>query len=50
MEIIQDFVYFVNGQTSVEYGVDPTSIQNIIDEEVPRGLMENASMIISRER
>jgi hypothetical protein len=32
-----------------EYGVDPTSIQNVTDEEVSRGLMANAPMIISRE-
>jgi hypothetical protein len=49
MEIVQDSVCFVDGQTSMEYGVDPTSIQNVTDEEVPRGLMVNASMIISRE-
>ena len=47
--IIQDSISFVDGQTSVEYGVDPTSIQNVIDEEVLRGLMVKVSMIISRE-
>jgi hypothetical protein len=50
MEIIQDSVCFVDGQTSTEYGVDPTLIQNVTtDEEVSRGLMAKVSMIISRE-
>jgi hypothetical protein len=49
MEIIQDSVCFVDGQTSMEYGVDPTSVQDVTDEEVSRGLMVNVSMIISRE-
>jgi hypothetical protein len=49
MEIIQDSVCFVNGQTSTEYGVDPMLIQDITNEEVPRCLMANASTIISRE-
>ena len=26
MEIVQDSIYFVNGQTSEEYGVDPISV------------------------
>ena len=49
VEIIQYFVFFFYGQTSVEYGVDPMSIQNITDEEVPRGLMVNVLTIILRE-
>ena len=49
MEIIQDSVCFVDGQTSTKYGVDPTSIQNVTNEEVARVLMVNALMIISRE-
>jgi hypothetical protein len=49
MEIIQDSVSFIDGKTSTKDGVDPTSIENVSDEEVSRGLMENASMIISRE-
>jgi hypothetical protein len=49
MEIIQDSVFFIDGQTSVEYGVNPTSIQNVTDEDLPRGLMANALTIISRE-
>jgi hypothetical protein len=49
MVIVQDTVGFVDGQTSTEYGVDPTSIQNVTDEEVVRGLMEKASTIILRE-
>jgi hypothetical protein len=49
MAIIQDFVFFVNGQTLAEYGVDSTPIQNVTNEEVPRGLMENTSTIILRE-
>jgi hypothetical protein len=49
MEIIQDSICFVDGQTSVEYGVDPMSIQDVTDEEVLRGLMVNASTIVLRE-
>jgi hypothetical protein len=49
MEIVQDSVSFIDGQTSTKNGVDPTSIEDISDEEVSRGLMENASTIISRE-
>jgi hypothetical protein len=49
VEIIQDSFGFVDGQTSIEYGVKPTSIQNFSNEEVVRGLMENASMVVSRE-
>jgi hypothetical protein len=33
----------------VEYGVDPTLIKKVTDEEVSRGLMEKALMIISRD-
>jgi hypothetical protein len=49
MAIVQDSICFVDVQTSAEYGVDPTSIQDVTDEEVPRGLMVNALTIISRE-
>jgi hypothetical protein len=49
MEIVQDSVSFVDGQTSMKDGVDPMSIKNVSDEEISRGLMVNASMIISRE-
>jgi hypothetical protein len=47
--IIQDFVSFVYGQTSMEYSVNPLSISYVTDKEILRGLMSNASMIISRE-
>jgi hypothetical protein len=47
MEIIQDSIGFVDGQTLMEYGVNPTSIQNVTNEEVARGLVVNVSMIIS---
>jgi hypothetical protein len=46
--IIQDSIFFVDGQTLMKYGVDPTPIQNVTNEEVVRGLMVNASMIVSR--
>jgi hypothetical protein len=44
-----DYVNFVDGKTSSKNGVDPTSIENVSDEEVSRGLMVNVSTIISRE-
>jgi hypothetical protein len=47
--IIQDFVGFIDGKTSLKNSVNPTSIENISDEEVARGQMANASMIILRE-
>jgi hypothetical protein len=47
MKIIEDSVDFIDGQTLTEYGVDPTMIQNVIDEEVARGLVANALMIVS---
>jgi hypothetical protein len=46
--IIQDFVNFVDGKASMKNGVDSTSIEKISDEEVSRGLMVNASVIILR--
>jgi hypothetical protein len=49
MEIIQDSVSFVDGQTSMKNGVDPMSIEDVSDEEVSRGLMANALTIVSRE-
>jgi hypothetical protein len=49
VEIVQYSVSFIDGKTSMKNGVDPTLIKSISDEEVSRGLMENASMIISRE-
>jgi hypothetical protein len=48
MEIIQDSVSFIDSQTLMEDGVNPMSIQDVTDEEVSRGLMENASTNISR--
>jgi hypothetical protein len=47
--IVQDSFYFVDGQILVEYGVEPTSIQDVTDEEVSRGMMENAPTIVSRD-
>jgi hypothetical protein len=49
MEIVQDSVGFIDGHTSMEDGVDPRLIQDVINEEVSRVLMENAPMIILRE-
>jgi hypothetical protein len=49
MAIIQESVIFIDGHTSTKNGVDPTSIEDVFDEEVLRGLMENASTIIMRE-
>jgi hypothetical protein len=49
MEIVQDSLNIVNGQTSVKDGVYPASIMNVSDEEISRGLMENSTTIISRE-
>jgi hypothetical protein len=49
MEIVQDSVKFVDGQTLMKDGVNLTSIKNISDEEILRGLMANALTIISRE-
>jgi hypothetical protein len=46
MIIIQEYVSFIDGQTSAKNDVDPTSIENDSDEEVSRGLMANASTII----
>jgi hypothetical protein len=46
MIIIQEYVSFIDGQTSAKNDVDPTSIENDSDEEVSRGLMANASMIV----
>jgi hypothetical protein len=47
--IVQYFVIFVDGKTSTKNGVDPTSIENVSNEEVSRGLMVNVSTIILRE-
>jgi hypothetical protein len=47
--IVQDSINFVNGKTSSKNSVDPASIENVSNEEVLRGLMANASMIILRE-
>jgi hypothetical protein len=49
MEIVQDSVSFVNDQTSAKDGVNPTSIKDVSDEDISRGLVVNASMIVSRE-
>jgi hypothetical protein len=46
MIIIQEYVSFIDGQTSAKNDVDPTSIENDSDEEVSRGLMANASKIV----
>jgi hypothetical protein len=46
MVIIQEYVSFVDGQTSTKNDVDPTLIENDSDEEVSRGLMVNASTIV----
>jgi hypothetical protein len=46
MEIVQEYSIFVDGQTSMKDGVDPASIENVFDEEISRGMMVNASMII----
>jgi hypothetical protein len=46
MIIIQEYVSFIDGQTSTKNDVDPTSIENDSDEEVSRGLMANASTIV----
>jgi ABC-type phosphate transport system ATPase subunit len=40
--IVQDSVIFIDGNTSSKDSVDPSSIENIFDEEVSRGLMVNA--------
>jgi hypothetical protein len=48
VEIIQDSVDFVDGNTLSKYGIDPTSIENVFDKEVLGGMMENVLMIISR--
>jgi len=48
MKIIQESVNFIDGKTSTKDGVDPMSIENVYDEDVSRGLMENASMIFYR--
>jgi hypothetical protein len=42
MEIVQDSVFFVDGQTSMKDGFDPVSIKNVFDEDLSRGLMVNA--------
>jgi hypothetical protein len=47
--IVQDSVSFVDGKTSSKNSVDPASIENIFDEEISRGLMENELMIILRD-
>jgi hypothetical protein len=47
--IIQDLVGFIDGKTSPKDGIDPSSVKNVPDEEVLKSLMENASMIITRE-
>jgi len=47
--IIHDSFFFIDDQTSMENGFDPTSILNIYDQEVSGGLMMNSSTIISRE-
>jgi hypothetical protein len=46
MIIIQEYVSFVDGQTSAKKDVDRTSIENVSDEEVSRGLMANESTIV----
>jgi hypothetical protein len=46
MIIIQEYVSFIDGQTSTKNDVDPTSIENDSDDEVSRELMANASMIV----
>jgi hypothetical protein len=47
--IIQDSISFVDGQTSMEYGVNSMLIQNVSDEEVLRGLMVDVSTIVLRD-
>jgi hypothetical protein len=47
--IVQYSINFLDGKKSTKNGVDPMLIENISDEEVSRGLMVNASTIISRE-
>jgi hypothetical protein len=47
--IVQDSVNFVDGKTSPKNGLDPVSIENVFDEEVSGGLMENVTMIFLRE-
>jgi hypothetical protein len=49
MEIVQDFVSFIDGQTSVKNGVELKLIEDVSNEEVSRGMMENALTVISRE-
>jgi hypothetical protein len=49
MTIVQDPICLVEGKKSVEYYVDPTSVQNVTNEEVLRGLMTKALIIILRE-
>jgi hypothetical protein len=49
VEIIQDFVGFIDDKTSSKNSVNLASIENISNEEVSGGLMVNVSMIISRE-
>jgi hypothetical protein len=46
MIINQEYVSFVDGQTSAKNDVDPTLIENDSDEQVSRGLMANASTIV----
>jgi hypothetical protein len=49
VEIVQYFVIFVDGKTSSKNGINLESIENVSDEKVLGGMMENVSMIISRE-
>jgi hypothetical protein len=49
VEMIQESVGFIDGKTSSKDGIDPSSIENVPDEEVSGSLMENVSAIISRE-
>jgi hypothetical protein len=49
MEIVQGSINFVDGKTSLNNGVNPTSIENVSDKEVSMCLMVNTSTIISRK-
>jgi hypothetical protein len=49
VEIIEDSFSFLVIQTSMQNGIRLMSIENIIDKEITRGLLENASMIIPQE-
>jgi len=50
MRIIENALIFPMGDASPQDGVDASSIENISNEEITRGMMSNMSLIIAWNR